>query len=98
MSLTCVPCKLLTAESLVDHLARVHPDQTFTIDVDPASDSAVIHAPGVPMTVEWPDPSPRRRLTAVEFDAEAAKAKTEIKPLRTRTGRRRSWWQRGWKR
>jgi hypothetical protein len=21
-----------------------------------------------------------------------------IKPLRTRTGRRRSWWQRGWKR
>lgn len=56
-----------------------------------------------------PNPS-RRRLTQAEWDAELQRAKDvqaaayerfvvgRSKPLRTRTGRRRSWWQRGWKR
>lgn len=43
------------------------------------------------------DPT-RRRLTMPEWEAELARARTDVKPLRTRTGRRRSWWQRGWKR
>lgn len=53
---------------------------------------------------------PRRRLTQAEWDAELARAKDvqakdferhivgRSAPLRTRTDRRRSWWQRGWKR
>jgi hypothetical protein len=51
----------------------------------------------------------RRRLTQAEFDAELARAKgvqaddfdrhiARNPKLRTRTGRRRSWWMRGWKR
>lgn len=52
-------------------------------------------------------PRPRRRLTQAEFDEEINRARpvlppdlsiSEPKPLRTRTGRRRSWWMRGWKR
>lgn len=48
----------------------------------------------------------RRRLTQAEFEAELARAQDahraahvpEARPLITRTGRRKSWWQRGWKR
>lgn len=50
----------------------------------------------------------RRRLTKDEWEAELARAKgvqaadversQDLNPYRTRTGRRRSWWQRGWKR
>ena len=53
-----------------------------------------------------PKPS-RRRLTQAEWEAELQRAKgvqaadlarnLNIESLRTRTGRRRSWWQRGWK-
>ncbi len=53
-------------------------------------------------------PAPRRRLTKDEWEAELARAKgvqaadversQDLNLYRTRTGRRRSWWQRGWKR
>jgi hypothetical protein len=62
-------------------------------------------------TVSAPQvPRPRRRLTQAEWDAELDRARTvqaddfdryiarKPKPLRTPTVRRRSWWQRGWKR
>ncbi len=60
------------------------------------------------LCVECIDKPSRRRLTQAGWEAELARA-TDVQAkiddgeqpwvrLRTRTGRRQSWWQRGWKR